>query len=290
MPPSDYKKDQKKTVDKWDTPPDQRAVEGAGTYPNQTVFKSRGGSGWSVDDSEGAESMTLFHRSGTRLQFGTDGHFSITAHNGQYTVVFGENRMLVTGAQDVTVQGGGSLRVEGDYNMTVMGNHNTTVNGDMNLTAKNFNAEVRGDMDLSAKSLTMKMEGSAEISSHGITSIAGDGGLSLTSTQQSVAIGASKDVAINSKGGKTMIEAGTSLDMRSEDAMAIESRNGEMAIKSADLLALSTASDLTLKSSATVGIDGGPKIRMNEGLAKQATGARKAIAILPKPTNPNRES
>jgi uncharacterized protein (DUF2345 family) len=269
MSASDYKKDQKNTVDKWDTPPDQRTVEGAGTYPNQHVFKSRAGSGWSVDDSEGAESMTLFHRSGTRLQFGTDGHFSITAHNGQYTVVFGENRMLVTGAQDVTVQGGGSLRVEGDYNMTVMGNHNTTVNGDMNLTAKNFNAEVRGDMDLSAKSMTMKMEGSTEITTHGIMSIGGDGGLSLTSTQQNVGIGASKDVSINARGGKMMLDSGTSMD-----------------IKAGSLFAVSTSGNFTIKGSL-VAMDGNPDIRMNEGIAKDA---KPAVAIFPIPTSPNRES
>jgi hypothetical protein len=278
------------TPPKWSGPEDARSKKGSGKYPYYYTTRTRSGHVLTLDDSEGHESVTLQHRGGSMVQFMPDGAVQFVAQNGQYTFVFGENRVKITGAYDVTVEGAASMRVKGDYNTTVMGNHNMTVNGDYNMTAKNFNAQVRGDMDISAKSFTAKMEGSTEISSHGITSIGGDGGVSLTSTQQSVAIGASKDVAINSKGGKTMIEAGTSLDIRSEDNMAVESRNGEMAIKSADLLALSTASDLTLKSSATVGIDGGPNIRMNEGLAQQATGARKAVAILPKPTSPNREA
>jgi hypothetical protein len=265
MSASDYKKDQKNTVDKWDTPPDQRTVEGAGTYPNQHVFKSRAGSGWSVDDSEGAESMTLFHRSGTRLQFGTDGHFSITAHNGQYTVVFGENRMLVTGAQDVTVQGGGSLRVEGDYNMTVMGNHNTTVNGDMNITAKNMNTTVRGNMDTAAKNMSTKIEGSTSIETEGVTTISSDGGLSIASTGGPTSVLSKGDLGIGTT-GKITFDADGEMHLAAGGPMLLGAK-GKMSLQSGDIVA-ADANEIWIQSG-------------------KSDAAQEMSIIIPRPNNPN---
>lgn len=258
-----------KTPPKWTGPEDIRDKEGAGKYTYVYTTKTRSGHNIELDDSEGHESITIQHRGGSMVQFMPDGAVQFVSQNGQYNFVFGENRVKITGAYDVTVEGGGSLRVKGDYNTTVMGNHNMTVNGDYNMTAKNFNAQVRGDMDLSAKSLTAKMEGSTEITTHGIMSIGGDGGVALTSTGAGVGIGASKDVSISSRGGKMMLDAGTTMD-----------------IKSGGLLAMSTSANFTLKG-GLIALDGGPNIRMNEGIAKAAN---PAVAIFPIPTSPNREA
>jgi len=256
-----------KTPPKWTGPEDARSKEGSGIYPYQYTTRTRSGHVVSYDDSEGHESITIQHRGGSMVQFMPDGAVHFVSQNGQYNFVFGENRVKITGAYDVTVEGGGSLRVKGDYNTTVMGNHNMTVNGDYNMTAKNFNAQVRGDMDLSAKSLTMKMEGSSEITSHGVVSIGGDGGVAITSTGASVGIGAKTDVAIKAKGGKMMLETGSTLD-----------------VKAVGLAALSTSGNFTIKSGSTIALDGGPNIRMNEGIANDA---KTAEAIFPQPTNPN---
>jgi hypothetical protein len=255
------------TPPKWSGPEDARAKKGSGKYPYYYTTRTRSGHVFTLDDSEGHESVTLQHRGGSMVQFMPDGAVQFVAQNGQYTFVFGENRVKITGAYDVTVEGAASMRVKGDYNTTVMGNHNMTVNGDMNIAAKNFNAQVRGDMDINAKSFTAKMEGSTEISSHGITSIGGDGGLALISTGSSVGIGASKDVTLKAKGGKMMLETGSTLD-----------------IKASGLAALSTSGNFTIKSGGTIGLDGGPNIRMNEGIAEDA---KTAEAVFPQPTNPN---
>jgi hypothetical protein len=254
------------TPPKWEGPEDARTKKGAGTYPYYYTTRTRSGHVFTLDDSEGHESVTLQHRGGSMVQFMPDGAVQFVSQNGQYNFIFGENRVKITGAYDVTVEGGGSLRVKGDYNTTVMGNHNMTVNGDYNMTAKNFNAEIRGDMDLSAKSMTAKMEGSAEISAHGILSLGGDTGVALTSTGSSVGIGASTDVSIKAKGGKMSLETGTTLD-----------------VKAVGLAALSTSGNFTIKG-GLIALDGGPNIRMNEGIAKDA---KTATAIFPQPTNPN---
>ena len=134
-----------KTPPKWTGPEDARSKKGAGTYPNYYTMRTRSGHVFTMDDSEENESVTLQHRGGSMVQFMPDGAVHFVSQNGQYNFVFGENRVMITGAYDVTVKGGGSLRVDGDYNTTVMGNHNMTVNGDYNMQARNFNAQVRGD-------------------------------------------------------------------------------------------------------------------------------------------------
>ena len=100
-----------------------RKQKGSGTYPNQWVYKSRSGHNLVIDDSQGQESVTLQHRSGSAVQMLPDGAVQITAHNSLYTMVFGENRITVTGAQDITVKGDCSLRVFGELNETVHGNY-----------------------------------------------------------------------------------------------------------------------------------------------------------------------
>ena len=153
--------------DGYDHHEDARKQKGSGTYPNQWVYKSRSGHSMIFDDSQGNESITLQHRSGSALQMLPDGSVQITAHNSLYTMVFAENRVTVTGAQDVTVKGDCSLRVFGELNETVHGNYNLTVLGDYNMTAKNHNRQVRGSIDTHAKNETKKLEGSSAMTAQG---------------------------------------------------------------------------------------------------------------------------
>lgn len=213
------------TPEKWNGPEDARTKKGAGVYPNYYTQRTRSGHVLTFDDSEDHESVTMQHRSGSMVQFMPDGAVQFVAQNGQYTFVFGENRVKITGAYDVTVEGAASLRVKGDYNTTVMGNYNTTVNGDMNMTAKNFNAQIRGDMDVNAKNMNMKVEGSSTISSHEQTNILSDGGLQLASTGDSIAIGAKQDIGIKSGGGKIMAQAPGKISVKGNE-VALEGPGG----------------------------------------------------------------
>lgn len=226
---------------------DARTEKGAGTYPNYYTFRTRSGHVLTMDDSEDHESVTLQHRGGSMLQFMPDGAVQFVAQNGQYTVVFGENRIYVTGAQDVIVKGDCSLRVDGDYNATVMGNYNVAVDGDFNLNAKNMNAQIRGDVDLNAKNLNAEVEGSSSITSHGTTTFISDGGLALSSESESIALRAGKDVGLKAAGGAMMIES-----------------QGKM----------------SLKSGGNIAADG-TYIDLNSGEADSA------VVVIPKSTDPN---
>ncbi len=257
------------TPTEFKTPPDARDT--GGEYPNQYIKKTSSGHVLIMDDTLGSEHITMQHRSGSMVQFTPDGRITFIAQSGQYSVIFGENRMLITGAHDVVVEGMASMKVKGDYNTTVQGNYNMVVHGDMNMTMKNLNQTVRGDYHMTAKEMTMKMEGSSEISSHGITNLSSDGGLALTSTGDSIAMGAGKTIAVKAKS-----------DIKVQSS-------GATHIKSAGAMNLQTSAKLSLKGStiAADGSGGAPNILLASG----ASVAAEAAAIEFKtPTSPNRET
>jgi hypothetical protein len=253
----------------WKTPPDAR--ETGGEYPNYHIKKTRSGHVLMMDDTKGSEHITLQHRGGSMIQFTPDGKIVFTSQNGQYNVVFGENRMLITGAYDVTVEGSGSLSVAKDYDVTVKGNYNMVVHGDMNMTVKNLNQTIRGNMDMTAKDMTMKMEGSSRISSHGITSLTSDGGLALASTSDSIFMGAKSSVGIKS-GNKLMVQSG-----------------GNMHVKSGLSMSLQTSTKLSLKGGtiAADGSGGAPNILLASGASEDA---EQVQVSLKNPSSPDRET
>jgi hypothetical protein len=257
------------TPKSYSTPPDAR--ESGGEYPNYYIKKTRSGHVMMMDDTKGSEHVTLQHRSGSVIQFTPDGKIVFTSQNGQYNVVFGENRMLITGAYDVTVEGSASLSVDKDYDVTVKGNYNMTVHGDMNMTTKNLNQTIRGDYHMTAKDMTMKMEGSSEISSHGTTALSSDGGLALASTGDSIVMAAKQNIGIKT-GRKLMIEAGSSMHMKSDSALNLQ-----------------TSARLSLKggSIAVDGSDTAPNILLASGASADADSTEVSFK---KPTSPNRET
>ena len=155
------KKSRKETPRDYDINKDSRGEKGAGEYPNYMSYKTRSGHSFMFDDTKGNETVSIQHRSGTCVQVRPDGELYITAHNGRYEVTFGENRMTISGAQDITVKGDASLRCYGDYNVTCHKDYNLTVMGDFNVTSKNHNRLIRGNIDTVAKNETKKLEGSS---------------------------------------------------------------------------------------------------------------------------------
>jgi hypothetical protein len=156
-----------KTPDGWSAGGDVRKDEASGKYPNYKAEHTQSGHNFIMDDSKGAESITLQHRSGTAIQMKPDGQMLITSHNGKYEITFGEDRMTISGARDITVKGDASMRVYGDYNVTCHKNYNLTVMGDLNITAKNKNQLIRGNKDTIAKNETKKFEGSSSVTAGG---------------------------------------------------------------------------------------------------------------------------
>lgn len=197
----------KTTPNKWNQVDDARKNSGAGTYPNFWVRKTRSGHSIIMDDSKGAEHITIQHRGGSMIQMMPDGAVQYVSHNGQQNIVFGENRIWVSGAHDITVEGDASIKCKGNYNATVEGDMNFTSKGAFNVTAKSMNQTISDQIDIAAGSKTEKIRNSSVTQVHGQLTMISKYGFTAASTGDSVAIGGAKDVAIKS-GGQTVLQSG----------------------------------------------------------------------------------
>jgi hypothetical protein len=195
------------TPNKWDGPEDARKKEGAGKYPNYYTHKTRSGHSFMMDDSKGAESVTLQHRTGSMIQMGSDGVVHLRAQNGQYQITFGENRIYVSGAQDITVDGAASLTVKQDYNIKAK-NVNLTAEEDFNITARNVNTTARGAVDTIGKSKTDKFEGSVSIQSvGGAMMLKSKYAFLAASLSDTLMLAGMNDVSVLSNLGKIMLKS-----------------------------------------------------------------------------------
>lgn len=210
----------KETPNKWSQYKDNRKNSKSGQYAQHTTWKTRSGHLLSFDDSEGAECITIQHRGGSMMQFMPDGAVQYVSHNGQQNIVFGENRIWVSGAQDITVEGDASIKCKGNYNATIDGDANFTAKGAFNITAKSMNQTISENYDLAAGSKMEKIQNSSVSQVHGALSMSSRYGLSMVSTGDAVGIGGATTVALKSggetaiqSGGQTSIQAGGNIGM-----------------------------------------------------------------------------
>mgnify|MGYP003338306743 CR=1 FL=1 len=206
---SDTQNDAGKTRKTYDGHDDPRKGKGAGKYPNQTIHKTRSGNvPMMTDDSKGNESMTMQHRSGSAMQFLPNGAIQVVAHNGLYNIIFGENRMTITGAQDITVKGEGSMLVYGDYRQTVHGNMEVSCTGSYNITAKDMIMNPRDNFSVAGKTGTMKFSDSMQISAEQTAGIVA-GKNALLSGGDMTAVGGGKSAYVAGKSVAAMYSDGT---------------------------------------------------------------------------------
>jgi hypothetical protein len=225
---SSKKRGSRKNTEKDWTPPysDPRVGEGSGEYSEYTSFKSRSGHIFQLDDSQGAETITLQHRGGTAFQVSPDGSLHITAHNGRYDITFGENRMTISGAQDITVKGDASLRVYGDYNVTCQKDYNLTVLGNFNLAAKNHNRHILGNIDTQARNETKKLNGSSNKITRGAIAYVAKGSIGMMSQSDQGFFGGAAGANIWSKNGDITQNIAEKGNFHSE------TKDGEVHVKS----------------------------------------------------------
>ena len=255
----EHKNPKKETPQKWSSAKDPREKKGAGKYPHQIVTKTRSGNiPMMIDDTPDKESMTIQHRSGSAFQFLPDGSVQITSHHGQYNIVFGENRMTVTGAHDLTVKGHGSMMVYGDYNKTVHGDVNMTVTGGYNITADTHNAVIRKNMDVAVGgNKTTKVAGSESREVQKSMALVAKEDVTLASAKQSLNLGSEKQLSLFTKDQLAM--SGKSIAAESKQAFDITAGQS-MKMKMASL---------DMKSDGAVKMTGGGNADFNFGGVKK---------------------
>ena len=234
----------KTTPQKWNQAKDINSDPNVDQHPNIYRKKTRSGHVFELNDSKGAEHVTLQHRSGSKIQFRPDGAIEITSHNGAYNIIFGEKRMKITGAYDVTVDGAASLRVNKDYNLTVAGDCNFTVEKDFNITAKNMNSIIRENIHTVGKNMTTKIDEAINTEAQTQTHSA-EKGMTIQSVTDSAILSAKKDAGIY--GGENIkMEAVQKLDMKGSQEVNVETP--DVSIKGSRTVALEGSESLSIRT------------------------------------------
>lgn len=196
----------KNTPPSWKEPQD--ANKQGGEYPNYFVWQTRTGNvPLRVDDSEGNESITMQHRSGSMIQFLPNGGIQTVASKGKTEIVFGQHRSMITGAQDVTVKGDSSIRTEGSRRTTTSGDEELSVKGKSVTTAKSVNVTAGEHFDIAAQSFTAKTKGMLLQATDGPATISSTGSATLSSEEGSVGMNATKGAAVMQASQKVAIKS-----------------------------------------------------------------------------------
>lgn len=163
-------------ADKWEEPKDAR--EGGEKYPNYNLHRTPSGHVIQMDDTKGAESITIQHRTGSMVQMQADGTVVMRNKKNKTEVTFGDHKMLITGHWDVTINGGASFKVEGDFDQTINGNYKMTVKGRYDkLINGDEHRVVKGKQDLGiGKSQSTKVVKNTQHVTGGKTYIGSKGG------------------------------------------------------------------------------------------------------------------
>ena len=148
-----------------------------------------------VDDTKGSESVSVEHRSGTKLSFMPNGGIKLVANYGRIDITYGQNRSLTTGAKDETVRGDSSIRTEGTRRETNGKDVESVTNGKTVVAVgESYNMTVGEGFDLAAEKATMKTDKGLTLEGgNGPISVTGKGGVGLLSTGSSVLIGSKTD-------------------------------------------------------------------------------------------------
>ena len=225
---SKRKGSRRETEGSWEPPhsSEPRKGEQNGSYPEYFSWKTRSGHVFQLDDSQGAETVTLQHRGGTAIQISPDGSLHLTAHNGKYEIVFGEDRMTISGAQDITVKGDASMRVYGDYNVTCQKDYNLTVLGNFNLAAKNHNRHILGNIDTQARNENKNLMGSSAKKVRGAIAYVAKGSVGMMSQSDQGFFGGAAGANIWAKNGDITQNIAEKGNFHSE------TKDGEVHVKS----------------------------------------------------------
>jgi hypothetical protein len=238
------------TPPQWNGPEDARKLPGAGKYPNYEAKKTRSGHTLIFDDSKGAESITLQHRGGSMIQMLPDGKVQIRTQNGRYDITFGENRMYVTGAQDITIDGAASLTCKKDYNVTAK-NVNFTTEQDLNFVCRNFNINASKKVDIQGESFTAKFKKNVGMLAQGVMGLFSKGGFSAGSSGDSAIFVGQKSVGIGANEGKLMLKSAAKMSFLSKSALSMRADGGKLSGSASGDVALDADGNMQIQAGAS---------------------------------------
>ena len=244
-------------------------------YPNYNIIRTPTGHNLTLDDSAGAESVTLQHATGSSIQFLQDGTSVYRSEGSTYEVVFGEKTVIVSGSVNLVINGQCDTKIMGDYNLTVMGNMRTAVGGNIEtVVGADDVLEVAGTKEtVIGGSTSMLVKGPIETMSDDRIYLGSKNDFKVQSIEKKIFMQAGDDIRALA-GANVAIESTANTDIKSGRDYNLQSVR-HYAVKSGGKITMSSVQKATFKSTNFVGMDG-LKIFFNSNISDEAGDAKEA--------------
>ena len=256
------------------TGPGAGLMGGVGEATDVQGFVSATGNKVVIDNTFGADTITLQHHSGATIMIDADGSIHmISSSTKGVGIVSPKGDMTLFGKGHMILKGDGKITLEtvGDLDINVGGNLNISVGGDMITTVHNGSVvEViqNGSKILEvAKDTSTMIAGDARITSAGKMRIQTPRSLEIDAAQditirsdQTVEVNAQKNIGVYAK-EKVNISAKDTLKVLSEGAMTVSTKD-DLAVKADGTIKQSSTSAASIHSSSTVDILASAKINI----------------------------
>lgn len=189
-----------------------------------------------LDDTPGAERITIFHRSGSYVSIDVNGTTVNKSIGDKYEIndthqhvyVGGKNIVTIEGDSRVLVKGNKIEEIEGDYQQIVHGNHILSVGGQLNLNGSDevqlraakvrIQANVENVNIRAAKNIRMQSGDFIDVKSGTTINFEGADAINLNATSGNINIQSGADINIKSEG--MYITAAGDLDIRGDHVKA----------------------------------------------------------------------
>lgn len=137
----------------------------AAKYPFNRVITTRSGHAIELDDTEGAERIHIYHKSGAYIEMNPDGSIQIKSKDDSYEIVGKDKNLEVNEDLTIVVKGNISAHSDGDISITSQGKMDLTSGGPLKISAVHgFTLETDADA-------TIKTGGGLGLMKGGLTSI-----------------------------------------------------------------------------------------------------------------------
>lgn len=135
-------------------------------YPFNYAHETESGHAFEMDDTPGKERVQLAHKTGTFIEFDSDGNRVEKVIKDNYTVIMGKNNVYIGGRCAVTVEGDCNMKVTGKFTLEA---------AEINLNASSGKVNVKGGkVSVESENTTnIKAGSSVKVGTEGILSLSG---------------------------------------------------------------------------------------------------------------------
>lgn len=256
------------------TGPGAGLMGGVGEATDVQGFVSATGNKVVIDNTFGADTITLQHHSGATIMIDADGSIHmISSSTKGVGIVSPKGDMTLFGKGHMILKGDGKITLEtvGDMDINVGGSLNISVGGDMVTTVHNGSIEEviqNGSKIIEvAKDSSTMIAGDCRITSAGKMRIQTPRSLEIDAAQdidirsdQTVEINAQKNIGVYAK-QKVSVNAKDTLQVLSEGAMTLSTKDN-LAVKTKGTTKVSSTGAASIHSSAAIDVLSSAKINI----------------------------